>query len=92
MKSFFNEMVNFSLESSGPTKFWILPKLYEFCKYCCKNAATISFNIDRLNSGENPPLQTSFIKLDFAIATFTNLLNMAVLEEPLNKMEIDHVG
>ena len=52
MKSFFNEMVNFSLESSGPTKFWILPKLYEFCKYCCKNAATISFNIERLNSGE----------------------------------------
>ena len=52
----------------------------------------ISFNIEMLNSGENPPLQTSFIKYDVAIATFKNLLNMAVLEEHLKKMDIEKVG
>ena len=40
----------------------------------------ICFNIETLNSGENPTLQTSFIKFDVAIATFKNLLNMAVLD------------
>ena len=52
----------------------------------------ISFNIEMLNSGKNPPLQTSFIKFDAAISTFKNLLNMAVLEEPLNNMDIENVG
>ena len=41
----------------------------------------ISFNIETLNYCENLPLQTLFIKFDVAIATFKNLLNMAVLEE-----------
>ena len=27
----------FSSESSGPQKFWILPKLYELCKSCHRN-------------------------------------------------------
>ena len=40
----------------------------------------ISFNIETPNSGENPLLKSSFIKFDVAIATFKNLLNMAVLE------------
>ena len=52
----------------------------------------ISFNIETLNSGENPVLQTSFIKFVVAIATFKNLQNMAVLEERLNKTDIKKVG
>ena len=52
----------------------------------------ISFNIDTLNSDENPPLLTSFIKFDVAIATFKNLLIMEVLEERLNKTDIEKVG
>ena len=27
----------FPSQSSGPLKFWILPKPYEFCKSCCRN-------------------------------------------------------
>ena len=52
----------------------------------------ISFNIETLNSGKNPPLLTSFIKSDVPIATFKNLLNMAVLEECLNKTDKEKVG
>ena len=44
-----------------------------------RTSAMISFNIETLNSGENPPLQNSFIKFDVAIATFENLVKMAVL-------------
>ena len=51
----------------------------------------ISFNIETLNSGENPPLQTLFKKFDVAVANFKNLQNMAVLEEPLNKKDIEKV-
>ena len=36
-------------------------------------------------------LKTSFIKLDVAIATSKNLLNMAALEERLNKMGIEKI-
>ena len=50
-----------------------------------------SFNIETLASDENPPLYTSFIKLDLVIATFKNLLNMAALEVHLNKVEIEKV-
>ena len=42
--------------------------------------------------GENLPLLTSFIKFDVATATFKNLLNMAVLEECLNKTGIEKLG
>ena len=52
----------------------------------------VSFNIETLNSGPNPALQTSFIKIDVPIATFKNLLKMAVLKEPLNKTGIKKVG
>ena len=52
----------------------------------------ISFNIETLNSGENPPLKTWFVRFDVAIATFENLLNMTVLEERLNKTDIEKVG
>ena len=52
----------------------------------------ISFNIETPNSGENPLLQTSFIKFDVAITTFKYLLNKAVLEERLNKTDIEKVG
>ena len=51
----------------------------------------IPFNIETLNYGENPPLYTSFIKFYVATATFKNLLNMAVLEECLNKTDIEKV-
>ena len=41
---------------------------------------TISLNTEALNSSTNPPLQTLLIKFDVAVATFKNLLNMAVLK------------
>ena len=47
----------------------------------------ISFNNETLNSAENTPLQTAVMNFDVAIATFKNLLNMAVLEECLHKEE-----
>ena len=49
----------------------------------------INFNFETLKSGKNPPLQTSLINFDVAIATFNSLLNMAVLEERLNKSDIE---
>ena len=38
----------------------------------------VSFNIETLNFGTNPPLQISIIKFDFAIANFKILLKVAV--------------
>ena len=52
----------------------------------------VSFNIETLNSGANPPLLTSFTKFDVAITTFENLLKMAVLKERLNKTDMEKVG
>ena len=52
----------------------------------------ISFNIETLNSGANPPLQNLFMKFDVAIATLENLLKMAVLNKRLNKMHKEKVG
>ena len=52
----------------------------------------VSFNIETLNSGANPPFQTSFMKCDVAISTFKNLLKMAVLKEHLNTTDIEKVG
>ena len=52
----------------------------------------ISFNIETLISGKNLPFKTSFIKFDDAIATLKNLLNVAFLEEHLNKTDIENVG
>ena len=46
----------------------------------------------KLNSGKNLQLWTSFIKLDVAIGTFKILLKMSVLEEHLNKTNIENVG
>ena len=40
----------------------------------------------------NLPLKTSSIKFDVPIAIFKNLLNMAVLEECLNKTDIEKAG
>ena len=57
-----------------------------------QTSATISYSNETLNSGENAPLQTSFLKIDVAIAAFKNLLNMAVLEECLNKTDIEKIG
>ena len=37
-------------------------------------------------------LYTLFITFNVAIATFKNLLNMAVLEERLNKTDIEKIG
>ena len=45
-----------------------------------------------VNSGANPPLESSFIKFDSAIYTFKNLLTMAVLKERLNKTDMENVG
>ena len=52
----------------------------------------VSFNTETLNSGANPPLWTSFIKFNVAVASFKNLLKMAVLKERLNKTEIKKIG
>ena len=52
----------------------------------------VSFNIETPNSSTNPPLYTLFVKFDVAIATFKNLLKMAVLKERLNKADIEKVG
>ena len=41
---------------------------------------------------ENLPLQISTIKLDVAIGTFNNMVNMAVSEVHLNKTDIEKVG
>ena len=49
----------------------------------------ISFTMETLNSGANPPLQILFIKFDVAIATFKNLLKMVVLKERLNKTDME---
>ena len=51
-----------------------------------------SFNFEMLNCGKNLPLQTLFIKSDVAIATFKNLLNMAILEKHLNKTGLEEVS
>ena len=47
----------------------------------------VFFNIETLSSGANPPLLISFIIFDVAIATFENLLSMAVLKELETDME-----
>ena len=52
----------------------------------------VSFNIETLNSGANPPLYTSFIKFNIAIATFQNLLKMTVLKKRLNETDMEKVG
>ena len=52
----------------------------------------VSFNIETLNSGANPPLKNSFIKFDVAIATLENLLKMAVLNNRLNKTDMEKAG
>ena len=49
-------------------------------------------SFEALNSGTNPPLETSFTKFDVAIATFKNLLKMEVLKEPLNKTDMEKLG
>ena len=57
-----------------------------------QTSKAISCNIEMLNSGANLPLYTSFIKSEIVIATFMNLLNMAVLKKHLNKMNMEKVG
>ena len=52
----------------------------------------VSFNIETLNSVANPPLKNSFIKFDVAIATLENLLKMAVLNNRLNKTDMEKAG
>ena len=52
----------------------------------------VSFNIETLNFGTNPPLQTLFIKFDVAIATFENLVKITVLKEHQNKADMKKVG
>ena len=52
----------------------------------------ISFNIEILNSGKNPPLQNSFMKFNVAIVTLENLLKKAVLNKRLNKADIEKIG
>ena len=51
----------------------------------------VSCNIETLNSWANPPLQIAVIKFDVAIATFKNLLKMAVLKKRLNKADMEKV-
>ena len=54
---------------------------------CFRTRAIVSFNIEKLNSGANPPLQALFINVEAAIATFKNLMKMAVLKRRLNRLE-----
>ena len=49
----------------------------------------VFFNIETLNSAANPPLYTSFIKFDVAIATYKTVLKMAVVKDRVNKMEME---
>ena len=48
----------------------------------------VSFNIETLYLDTIPPIETSVIIFDVAIATFKNLLKMEVLKERPNKMDI----
>ena len=57
-----------------------------------RTSVVISFNTETLNSGEKSAIIDSFLKFDIVIATFKNLLNMAVLEQRLNKTDIEKVG
>ena len=82
MKSFFRETI------LGLRTFGSCPN----CMSSVNVVTEIQFKLLNENHGENPPLQTSFIKLDVAIAIFRHLLNMAVLEERLNKTELENVG
>ena len=54
----------------------------------------VSFKIETLNAGANLPLKNSFIKFYVAIATFNNLLKIAVLKEKecLNKTYMEKAG
>ena len=52
----------------------------------------VSISIETPNFGANPPLKTSTIKFDVAIAIFKNLLKMAVLQDLLNKTDMEKVG
>ena len=52
----------------------------------------VFFNIETLNSGQNPSLWNTFKKFDVAIVTFKNLLKMAVLKGRLNKTDKEKVG
>ena len=52
----------------------------------------VCFNIEILNSGAIPPLYTSFIIFDVALATFNNLLQMGVLKKRLYKTYMEKVG
>ena len=55
-------------------------------------SAIVSFNIEPLNYGGNPPLWTLFIKFDVAIATLKSLRKVTVLEEYLSKTDIEKAG
>ena len=52
----------------------------------------VSSNIETLNFGANLPLLASLIKLDVGIATFKNLLKMAVIKEPLKNAEMENLS
>ena len=60
--------------------------------YIAQAGVIISPNIETLNSCINLSLETSFIKFDVVVATFSNPLNMAVLGKRLNKTDIETVG
>ena len=51
----------------------------------------ILFNIEMINSDKSLSLKTSLIKVDAAVATFKNLLNLKVLEEHLTKTYIEKI-
>ena len=82
MKSFFNETLNFLFRKyiyfSTSFGFYFQVSYTYF-----QISAMISINIAIIDS---------FIKFDVAIATFKNLLNFAVLEEHLNKMDLEKVS
>ena len=62
-----------------------------FSRFLKVAITTLNFKNEVYN-GENQPLQTSFLKFNVAISTFKNPLNVAVLDERLNKTDIEKFG
>ena len=70
------------------------PPQLRHCEFHIHNFELVRWfiwSIEVLSSGAIPPLQTSFIKCNVAMATLNNLLNMSVLKECLEKTDMGKV-
>ena len=59
---------DFSGKSGSVTHY--NPIMADLCQRFLITSAMVSFKIETLNSGGNPPLQNLFIKFDVAVASF----------------------